>query len=128
MKLIKILIVDDNLIIRKSFAQLLNSMPDISVVGECSDGVEVLPFVQVNQVDVIFMDICMKFVDGFEASKEVKNYNSNIKVIGFTSLDDYFTKERMKQSEFDGFLSKYDVSKPMIMSEIQRVMNLNRMN
>lgn len=127
MKPIKILLVDDNLIIRKSFALILGTLSEVKLVGECSDGIEVLPFIRLNNVDIIFMDISMKFMDGFEATRRVKKFNANIKVIGFSALDDNFSKEKMKVSGADGFLSKFDAVKPLVICEIKRVLSYDRM-
>lgn len=121
---IKVLLVDDNVIIRKSFTHLLSKIANVNVVGECSDGVEVLPFIKHHQVDVIFMDINMKFMDGYEATKNVKQYAPKIKVIGFSSSDATHDVSEMIASGADGFLSKFDAEKISIMTALNRVINL----
>lgn len=124
MKSIKILLVDDNAIIRKSLLLLLSKIPHVNVVGECVDGVEVIPFIKHHQVDVIFMDISMKFMDGYEATERVKQYYPGVKVIGFSSQDCIATIDKMIASGADGFISKYNAEKPLIIAELDRVMNL----
>ncbi len=121
---IKVLLVDDNVIIRKSFTHLLSKIANVNVVGECSDGVEVLPFIKHHQVDVIFMDINMKFMDGYEATKNVKQYAPKIKVIGFSSSDATHDVSEMMASGADGFLSKFDAEKISIMTALNRVISL----
>jgi len=83
--MIRVLLVDDSAIIRKAVKQFLLEEGVISVVGECSDGREVLGFLKSNQVDVILMDVSMKYIGGIEATKLVKQKYSSIKVIGFSS-------------------------------------------
>ena len=124
MKPIRVLLVDDNVIIRKSFILLLSKIAHVNVVGECSDGVEVIPFIKHHQVDVIFMDINMKLMDGYEATKLVKQYSPDIKVIGFSSQDYMSTIDKMITSGADGFISKYNAEKLLIIAELDRVMNL----
>ena len=122
--LINLLIVDDNSIIRKSFKHLLVSIENLNVVGECSDGNEVISFLKMNEVDVIFMDVVMKNIDGIEATKMVKKQYPKIKIIGFSSSAHHAIIEKMLESGADGFISKYDVTKQLILFEINRVMNL----
>lgn len=122
MKTIKILLVDDSAVIRKSFLLLLSKIPHVKVIGECSDGVEVMPFLKTNLIDVIFMDINMKFMDGLEATKEVKRYYPMVKVIGFSSEDDVFIIQKMKANGADSFVSKLDANNELIKAELEKVM------
>ena len=124
MEYIRVLLVDDNVIIRKSFIHLLSKIAHVNVVGECSDGVEVIPFIKHHQVDVIFMDINMKHMDGYEATKRVKQCYPGVKVIGFSSQDYMTTIDKMIASGADGFISKYNAEKSLIIAELDRVMNL----
>jgi DNA-binding NarL/FixJ family response regulator len=124
MKPIRILLVDDHAIIRKSFLLLLSKIPHVKVIGECSDGVEVLPFIKRHQVDVIFMDINMKLMGGLEATKEVKQYYPMVKVIGLSSEDDVFIIQKMKANGADSFISKFDANKESIKAELNQVLNL----
>lgn len=121
---IKLLIVDDNSLMIDAIRKIFKDSLQISVVGDCSDGSEVLPFLKKNNIDVILMDIRMKKVDGFETIKLIKNYNSKIKIIAFSLIDyDSFIKKVMAYGA-DGFLSKYETDKEKMEKELNRVMNL----
>ena len=119
---IKVLLVDDNTLIRLSFRHLLRSVPNLKVVGECSDGSEVITFLENNKVDLIFMDIVMKNVDGFQATRKVKENYPHVKVIAFSSLDYNSSADRMKKSGADGFISKFEADKSRIISELKKIM------
>lgn len=62
----KVLIADDEPAARRGVRQLLAAFPDFSVVGECRNGAEVLTALDVSQPDVVFLDIQMPGIDGFE--------------------------------------------------------------
>lgn len=123
MKAIKILLVDDNVLIRSSFKQLLNCLPNVIIMGECSDGSEVLPFLFVNDVDVIFMDINMKFIDGYVATEMVKTNYPQIRVIGFSSDNEMTSIQKMIESGADGFINKANASIEIVASELRRIIN-----
>lgn len=123
MNTIKILLVDDNVLIRSSFKQLLSCLPNLDIIGECSDGSEVLPFLFVNDVDVIFMDINMKFIDGYVATEMVKINYPQIRVIGFSSDNKKSSIRRMADSGADGFINKASVSIEIIASELRRIID-----
>lgn len=120
---IKILLVDDNVVIRESFKRLLASILNLNLIGECSDGTEVIPFLKKNKTDVVFMDLDMKDMDGFEATKAVKKLYQQTKVIGFSCTDHKACISKMTASGADGFISKFDATKEAIVVELQRVMN-----
>lgn len=65
----KILIVEDNPILRRAIRECLIIFKDFIVAGECTDGDEVLDFLSFNSIDVILMDISMKRMSGMEATK-----------------------------------------------------------
>lgn len=121
MKITKILLVDDNLMIRKSIKKTLLSIPQIKLVGECADGGDVMPFLAKNEVDVIFLDIIMQVMDGFEAARITKAAYPHIKIIAFSSLNHLNFIEKMTRCGADGFVSKFDVTKPIIIDELEKV-------
>lgn len=92
--MITLLLVDDHKIIRDGLKALLSGEEDLEIVGECSDGEEVLEFVDKEQVDVILMDINMPKMNGIEATRIVVEAYPDVKVIALTmhNEDSYISK------------------------------------
>lgn len=86
--MIKVLIADNQELIRESLKIVLSAYPDLEVVGAVSDGTEVLDCLSTTKPDVILMDIRMPKMDGVLATKVIKEKFPNIKVIILTTFDD----------------------------------------
>lgn len=86
--MIKVLIADDQELIRQSLSIILGLKEGISVIGGVSDGTEVLDFVEKEKPDIILMDIRMPVMDGVECTKRLKEKYPKIKIIVLTTFDD----------------------------------------
>jgi DNA-binding NarL/FixJ family response regulator len=81
---IRVLIVDDHALIRDALVDLFSATGDIEVVGECSDGGEVLDAVGRLRPDVVLMDLKMPGVDGIEATRRVLGPHPEVRVVVLT--------------------------------------------
>ncbi|MDO4667781.1 MAG: response regulator transcription factor [Streptococcus sp.] len=86
--MIKVLIVDDQELIRESLKIILSAHTDIKVIGSVGDGNEVLDAIHKEKPDVILMDIRMPNMDGVLCTKLVKENYPDIKIIILTTFDD----------------------------------------
>ena len=82
-----IIIVDDSEDFRKGLKELLCDIPDAKVICEAEDGADLLIKINNNKPDLIFMDIEMPNVNGFEATKKVLSLYPDIKIIGMSGYD-----------------------------------------
>lgn len=106
LKVIKVLLVEDNVLYRKSTKLSLNAFHDIEVIGECSDGMEVANFIENNRVDLILMDIGLTEINGIETTRLVKQMDPNICVIALTSRRDVISKLAMEIAGASEYLDK----------------------
>lgn len=86
--MIKVLIADDQELIRQSLQIVLSAVEDIEVIGTISNGREVVEAVRKNRPDVILMDVRMPEMDGVQCTKIIKETYPNIKIIVLTTFDD----------------------------------------
>ncbi len=86
--MIKVMIADDQELIRESLGIVLNANPDMEVVGMAADGRQVLERIRENRPDVILMDIRMPGMDGVECTRLVKEKYPDIFIIVLTTFDD----------------------------------------
>lgn len=85
-KPIRVLIVDDQPLIRAGFTMILSSQPDIEVVGEASDGVQAVAAARRCAPDVILMDLIMPGMDGLTAIGLIKAEHPEIEIVAVTSF------------------------------------------
>lgn len=70
----RVILVDDEPLARQRLRQLLAAAPDFDVVGECEDGRRVADMVRALRPDIVFIDVRMPFVDGFEAQSAIASH------------------------------------------------------
>jgi len=106
--MIRVLIVDDQTIVRAGFAALLSAQPDITVVGEAADGLEAVHLAASHRPDVVVMDIRMPGMDGIEATRKLlaKPDHAALRVLVLTTFDvDEYVYEALSAGA-SGFLLK----------------------
>lgn len=86
--MIRVLIVDDQELIRQSLKIVLNVSAGIEVVDTAASGAEALKSVAAHRPDVVLMDIRMPEMDGVEATRLIKERYPQTKVIVLTTFDD----------------------------------------
>lgn len=119
MDIAKIIIVDDHIIFRKGLFTILNEIDFVKVVGEASNGNELLELLKKQSADIILMDIKMPVMDGIEATKKVTAKYPEIKVIALTMFEEISYFNKMIESGASGFLLKKTTSE-----ELEKAINL----
>jgi DNA-binding NarL/FixJ family response regulator len=103
---IRVLLVDDDPLVRSALSLMLGGQSDIEVVGEASDGEAGLAMVSQTQPDVVLMDIRMPVMDGLEATRVLHSRPSPPAVVVLTTFDADDHVLRAVASGADGFLLK----------------------
>lgn len=84
---IRVLLVDDQALVRSGFRMLIESSDDIEVVGEADNGAQALDVLSRTPVDVVLMDIRMPVMDGVEATRRIVASGSGAYVLVLTTFD-----------------------------------------
>ena len=118
--LLRIIIVDDQLLLLDLLVQMLQNAEDIEIVARAVDGNEAIDAAKRYSPDVILMDVKMPVCDGIEATAKIKDLNEGIKVLLLTSSEERDDVIRALKSGADGYILK-SVSKEELLLAIKAV-------
>ncbi|TCP46772.1 LuxR family two component transcriptional regulator [Tamaricihabitans halophyticus] len=118
--MIRVLIVDDDALVRAGLAMMLDGVEDVVVVGEAADGDQVPAAVREHGPDVVLMDIRMPRVDGLVATEKLRVMAQPPEVIVLTTFDSDENVLRALRCGASGFLLK-DTPPAEIMHAVRRV-------
>ncbi|MEZ5086475.1 MAG: response regulator transcription factor [Tessaracoccus sp.] len=85
--MIKVLLADDQSLVRSGFRMLIDSADDMETVGEVENGRDAVAVVKQRRVDVVLMDIRMPIMDGTEATRQITALGLDTKVLVLTTFD-----------------------------------------
>lgn len=84
---IRVVLVDDDPLVRAGLTMILGGAPDIEIVGEAADGIAAVEVVEASRPDVVLMDIRMPRRDGLEATRVLIGSGSDVRIVVLTTFD-----------------------------------------
>ena len=85
---IRVMIVDDHIIVREGLATLLDVFPDLELIAEASNGVEAIRLCEEHLPDVVLMDMLMPEMNGIDATREIRRQFPGVQVLALTSFNE----------------------------------------
>jgi len=104
--LLRVLLADDHAIVRQGLKLLIESQPDMAVVGESADGDGVLDQATVLKPDIVVMDISMPGMNGLVATRTLKRAQPGVTILALTRHDDDTYLEELLRAGASGYILK----------------------
>jgi DNA-binding NarL/FixJ family response regulator len=124
LQVLRILLADDQALVRAGFRMILNAQPDINVVGEAANGEEAITAWRQLQPQMILMDVRMPKLDGLEATRQIlaRDTNERTRIVILTTFDlDEYVYAALRAGA-SGFLLK-DLTPEQLVSAVRIVAN-----
>lgn len=119
-RVIRLLLVDDDPLVRSGLRMLFGGTPSLRIVAEAADGAEVPGLLDLHTIDVILMDLRMPRVDGIAATRQVVARANAPRILVLTTFDDDELLYGALEAGADGFLLKH-TSPEQIVAAIEAV-------
>lgn len=109
-----ILLVDDYPPVRRVVKEIIETSPELQVVGEVSDGRDLLSFLEKSLPEMVLLDIAMPHLNGVEATRRVKADYPDVKILIVTIQDCKQYMQRTMSLGAEGYLLKDDVADELL--------------
>lgn len=103
---IRIILADDHILLRSGLKLLLETEPEIEVVGEASDGYQAIQAVEETKADMLVLDLSMPVMDGLECIREIRSRGMPIKIIVLTMHEDENYVKEVMRAGAQGYVQK----------------------
>lgn len=117
---IRVLLVDDHLVVRAGIWHVLGSVPSVVIIGEAGNGVDAIRMAQELQPDIVIMDVKLTGMSGIEATAVITRANPDIRVLALSTFAQPEEVNLMLKAGAKGYLLK-DVSAQELEQSIWRV-------
>ena len=112
--MIRILIADDHILVRRGLRAILNQMDNVEVVGEASDGLEAVSLAKELKPDIVVMDISMPQLDGIGATSQIQRLGLPTQIVVLSMYDNPDLVQKAIQTGAKGYLVKRSVSEELM--------------
>ena len=112
--MIKILIVDDHPLIREGLKKIIMEKPDMNIVGELCNGLEVLNYVRNHDVDIVLLDISLPGKDGLDVLKDLKSTHPYLPVLILSIHSEERFAIRALKAGAAGYITKETAPKKLV--------------
>jgi DNA-binding NarL/FixJ family response regulator len=102
----RILVADDHAVVRQGLKLLINSQPDMTVVGEAADGAAVLKQAAAVEPDIVVMDLSMPGMNGLMATRALKEARPSVDIVALTRHDDETFLQEVLRAGASGYVLK----------------------
>lgn len=106
MKKIRIVLADDQLLVRAGIRALLEARPDCQIEAECADGLQAVAEIRRLKPDIALLDIAMPGLNGIEVSRAIRQVDRQIRILILSSIDRQEVVDQALASGIDGYLLK----------------------
>lgn len=106
MEKVRILLADDQLLVRVGIRALLESLPQNEVVGECEDGPQAVEAIRSLKPDVAVLDIAMPGMSGIEAAQQVRAFDSKVKILVLSGIERQEVVDQALAAGVNGYMLK----------------------
>ena len=113
-KKVRVILVDDHMVMRQGLAGLLRAESDIEIIGEASDGQSAIDLIRELRPDVVLMDISMPGMDGIEATRIIHNELPEVRIIGLSMFQEGERQAAMREAGAVDYLTKTGPSQALI--------------
>ncbi|MGO1919830.1 MAG: response regulator [Microbacterium sp.] len=117
---IRVLIVDDDPLVRTALSHFVSRDPEIDVIGEAETGAEAISFVEKDRPDVVMMDVQMPEMNGIEATTAISERWPGVRILAVTTLEGSETVLPMLSAGASGYMLK-DSSAESILEGVREV-------
>lgn len=114
MKKLRVFLADDHAILREGLRHILNSQPDLEVIGEAGDGQSAYEKIEELKPDIVVMDISMPQMTGIEAARKLRRYDPEIKIIMLTRHDNEEYVDQLLKYGIHGYVLKDDAGDDLL--------------
>ncbi|MEJ2052719.1 MAG: response regulator transcription factor [Calditrichaceae bacterium] len=111
---IKIILADDHALIRDGLQTMIDREVDFQIVGQASNGREIVDMVKKLNPDIIIMDISMPELNGIEATRHIKEFDEDIKIIALSVHSEISFVRQMLKAGASGYLVKHSEFKELV--------------
>jgi two-component system response regulator NreC len=105
-RVISVVLADDHKVVRQSLRILLDSKPDVTIVGECNNGREAVAMAETRHPDIVLMDIAMPELSGIEAARQLQHLAPATRVIILSAYSDPEHVRLALRAGVSGFIIK----------------------
>ncbi len=114
MKKLRVMLAEDQTILRQSLKALINQEPDLEVVGEAGDGEEAVRLVKSLRPDLVVMDVSMPKLDGVQATALIRRTCPQVKVLALTVHETKSYMRQLLQAGASGYIVKRSAAEELI--------------
>jgi two-component system invasion response regulator UvrY len=112
--MINVYVIDDHSLIREGIKKIVNDETDMEIIGESTDGLDVLNFLEEKEPDIIILDISMPKKSGLELLKEIKRLYQSIPVLILSMHPEDQYAIRSLRSGASGYLTKESIPEELV--------------